>query len=211
MPTGQGYELFRGLKDRGKTTELVFYPREGHGIAEYYHLRDRLTRINDVGHALHAGIGKDHDSMTSSITGTKVPSAGAGSFDAELLATLFELGREISSFLDLEELLAKIPQLIARVTPFTVFSVYLVDERRGDLKIAYAVGYPDEVVRNFRLQMGQGIVGAAVAEQRPILVGDVAIDPRYVSVVEGIHSNLAVPLRPQGQDARRAEPSVGSA
>jgi len=46
VPTGQGYELFRGLKDRGKTTELVFYPREGHGIAEYYHLRDRLTRIN---------------------------------------------------------------------------------------------------------------------------------------------------------------------
>jgi dipeptidyl aminopeptidase/acylaminoacyl peptidase len=47
VPTGQGYELFRGLKDRGKTTELVFYPREGHGIAEYHHLRDRLTRINE--------------------------------------------------------------------------------------------------------------------------------------------------------------------
>jgi dipeptidyl aminopeptidase/acylaminoacyl peptidase len=47
VPTGQAYELFRGLKDRGKTTELVFYPREGHGIAEYYHQRDRLTRIHD--------------------------------------------------------------------------------------------------------------------------------------------------------------------
>ena len=38
-------ELFRGLKDRGKDTELVFYPREGHGISEYYHLQDRLSRI----------------------------------------------------------------------------------------------------------------------------------------------------------------------
>jgi dipeptidyl aminopeptidase/acylaminoacyl peptidase len=46
VPTGQAYELFRGLKDRGRVAELVFYPREGHGIAEYYHLRDRLTRIN---------------------------------------------------------------------------------------------------------------------------------------------------------------------
>jgi dipeptidyl aminopeptidase/acylaminoacyl peptidase len=46
VPTGQAYELFRGLKDRGKTTELVFYPREGHGIAEYYHVKDRLTRIH---------------------------------------------------------------------------------------------------------------------------------------------------------------------
>ena len=46
VPTGQAYELFRGLKDRGRPTELVFYPREGHGITEYYHLKDRLTRIH---------------------------------------------------------------------------------------------------------------------------------------------------------------------
>jgi hypothetical protein len=25
---------------------LVFYPREGHGIQEYYHQKDRLTRIH---------------------------------------------------------------------------------------------------------------------------------------------------------------------
>jgi dipeptidyl aminopeptidase/acylaminoacyl peptidase len=47
VPAGQAYELYRGLKDRGRTTELVFYPREGHGITEYYHLKDRLTRIFD--------------------------------------------------------------------------------------------------------------------------------------------------------------------
>ncbi|MGH9202452.1 MAG: prolyl oligopeptidase family serine peptidase, partial [Vicinamibacterales bacterium] len=47
VPTGQAYELYRGLKDRGRTTELVFYPREGHGISEYYHQKDRLTRIFD--------------------------------------------------------------------------------------------------------------------------------------------------------------------
>lgn len=46
VPTGQAYELFRGLKDRGKVTELVFYPREGHGISEYHHQKDRLTRIH---------------------------------------------------------------------------------------------------------------------------------------------------------------------
>jgi dipeptidyl aminopeptidase/acylaminoacyl peptidase len=40
-------ELYRALKDRGKTTELVFYPREPHGFSEYYHLKDRMTRIYD--------------------------------------------------------------------------------------------------------------------------------------------------------------------
>ena len=47
VPTGQAYELYRGLKDRGKATELVFYPREGHGITEYYHQKDRMQRIYD--------------------------------------------------------------------------------------------------------------------------------------------------------------------
>ncbi len=47
VPVGQALELYRGLKDRGRTTELVFYPREGHRISEYYHQKDRLTRIHD--------------------------------------------------------------------------------------------------------------------------------------------------------------------
>ena len=47
VPVGQAMELYRGLKDRGKPAELVFYPREGHGFTEYYHLQDRLNRIRD--------------------------------------------------------------------------------------------------------------------------------------------------------------------
>jgi dipeptidyl aminopeptidase/acylaminoacyl peptidase len=47
VPVGQAMELYRALKDRGKTTELVFYPREPHGFSEYYHLKDRMTRIYD--------------------------------------------------------------------------------------------------------------------------------------------------------------------
>jgi dipeptidyl aminopeptidase/acylaminoacyl peptidase len=47
VPTGQALELYRALKDRGKTTELVFYPREPHGFSEYYHQRDRMQRIYD--------------------------------------------------------------------------------------------------------------------------------------------------------------------
>ena len=119
--------------------------------------------------------------------------------DSELLATIFDLGREATSVLHLHELLERIPQLIARVTPFTVFAVYLLDERQGDLRIAYAVGYPEEVVRSFRLRVGQGVVGTAVAEQRPIRVGDVTADPRYMGIVQNIQSGLAVPLQHKGK------------
>jgi sigma-B regulation protein RsbU (phosphoserine phosphatase) len=130
---------------------------------------------------------------------TEVRVPPAEDADRELLATLFDLGREVTAVLDLDELLPKIPQLIARLTAFNVFSVYLLDDRREELHIAYAVGYPDEVARHFRLKLGQGIVGIAVAEQRSILVDDVEREPRFVHVVSGVRSELVVPLRHQGR------------
>jgi phosphoserine phosphatase RsbU/P len=118
--------------------------------------------------------------------------------DSELLSTLFELGREVTSVLDLEELLAKIPQLIARLTKFNAFSVYLLDEKRQELRIAYAVGYPD-AQPNMRLRVGQGVVGAAVEEGRPILVNDIRQEPRYMGPLRNMLSQLAVPMRRKGR------------
>ena len=119
--------------------------------------------------------------------------------DTELLSTLFDLGREVTSVLDLEELLAKIPQLIARLTRFSAFSVYLLDEKRQELRVAYAVGYPDDVTPNLRLRVGQGVVGAAVEEGRPILVNDIRKEPRYRGPLRNMLSQLAVPLRRKGR------------
>jgi sigma-B regulation protein RsbU (phosphoserine phosphatase) len=119
--------------------------------------------------------------------------------DTELLSTLFELGREVTSVLDLDELLAKIPQLIARLTRFSAFSVYLLDEKRHDLRIAYAVGYPQEVLGTLRLRVGEGVVGAAVQEERPILVNDIRREPRYRGPLRNMLSQLAVPMRRKGK------------
>lgn len=47
VPIGQPMEFYRALKDRGKTVELVFYPREGHGFTEYYHQLDRMKRESE--------------------------------------------------------------------------------------------------------------------------------------------------------------------
>jgi hypothetical protein len=71
----------------------------------------------------------------------------------ELVITLFELGREVTSVLDLDELLQKIPQLIARLTKFHAFAAYLLDEKGEELSIAYSVGYPEEAAR-LKLKVG---------------------------------------------------------
>jgi sigma-B regulation protein RsbU (phosphoserine phosphatase) len=112
--------------------------------------------------------------------------------ERDILLTLFDLGREVASVIDPGELLAKIPQFIGRLLKFDAFAVYLLDEKRGDLRIAYAVGYPD--VAGFALGANQGIVGAVVASQQTHVVGDVTADPHYIEVVPGMASTLAVPL-----------------
>ncbi|HEY7855903.1 MAG TPA: S9 family peptidase [Terriglobales bacterium] len=47
VPISQSLEFYRALKERGKTVELVFFPREHHGFTEYYHELNRQQRIYD--------------------------------------------------------------------------------------------------------------------------------------------------------------------
>ena len=116
----------------------------------------------------------------------------------EVLLTLFDLGRQVTSVLELQELLPKIPELIARLIPFDAFGVYLYDERRDDLRLEYAVGYPDRDA-GFRLKAGEGVVGRAVKMRQPVVVSDAAQDPHYIEVVPGMVSDLVVPITYKGR------------
>ena len=117
----------------------------------------------------------------------------SGPPEHELVTTLFDLGRQVTAVLDFHELLQRIPLLIGRLIAFEAFAVYLLDEKgRGALRRAYSVGYPEEDSR--LLQVGEGLVGVAVAEEQPLLVNNVQQDPRYVEVVPGMQSELVVPL-----------------
>jgi sigma-B regulation protein RsbU (phosphoserine phosphatase) len=114
--------------------------------------------------------------------------------EREQLETLFDLGRQVTSVLALDELLPRIPELLRRLIRFDAFAVYLPERRGGGLRIAYAVGYPDDARERTRLAPGQGLVGAAIADRRPLVVNDLAADSRYVAVAPGMQAGLVVPL-----------------
>ena len=119
--------------------------------------------------------------------------AASAAAEHEIVKTLFDLGRQVTAVLDLDELLAKIPILIGRLISFEALAIYLLDERRSQLRAAYTVGYPpsDDPPR---LALGDGLVGAAVASQQPLVVNDLGSDPRYVEFVPGMASEIVVPL-----------------
>ena len=116
----------------------------------------------------------------------------AGSSERDILITLFDMGRQVASVIELDELLERMPALIGRLIQFDAFAVYLLDERRNELRVAYAVGYPD--TKPIRLAVSEGLIGRVIAAQQTVVVGDVAADPHYIEVVPGMASTLAVPL-----------------
>jgi len=114
--------------------------------------------------------------------------------DARFLATLIEINHEITSILDLDQLLRKIAELTQRIVPYQIFAIFLLDEDHQDLYFRFAVGHSADVVQNLRIPLGDGLVGTAAAERKAVVVDDVRKDPRYIEAVKSARSELAVPL-----------------
>ena len=118
---------------------------------------------------------------------------------AEVLATLAEIGEEINSSLDLQEVLEKTSELVKRLIDYEIFSVMLVDEESGRLYHRFTIGYKQEEFENWRIPIGQGITGTAALTGQAVRVSDVSQDPRYINAIESVRSELAVPLMLKGR------------
>jgi sigma-B regulation protein RsbU (phosphoserine phosphatase) len=118
---------------------------------------------------------------------------------SELLDFLLEVSVATASTLDLDQLLSQVARIVHKVLPYDLFAILLYSERRRDLRIRYAVGHREDVVANLSLTLGQGITGTAAASREPVLVGDVRSDPRYLSAVEAVRTELAVPMTARGK------------
>src|SRR6478735_9206150 len=130
--------------------------------------------------------------MSHHPTPPPLPAGSTSASEQDVVRTLFDLGRQVASVVDFDELLQRIPELIRRLIQFDAFAVYLLDEKRGELRIGYAVGYPD--VPDFRVKLSEGIVGQVVATKQALVLDDVTADPHYIEVVPGMASSIAVPL-----------------
>jgi sigma-B regulation protein RsbU (phosphoserine phosphatase) len=113
--------------------------------------------------------------------------------DAEAFETLAEIGHEVASVLDVDELFSRIAQLAKRVIDYRTFGILLLNEETGELEMKLAVQY-GEKVEVPRVRLGEGLVGYAALHREPVLVADVSQDPRYIKLVPDVRSELAIPL-----------------
>ena len=113
---------------------------------------------------------------------------------ARTLQLLNEISRELSSVLVLGELLRKIGTLTKKLVDYHRFGILLTDEKTQTFNAVISLKQDERMPERSTVNFGQGIVGAAATLRRPVVVGDVSKDPRYISVNPETRSEMTVPL-----------------
>jgi diguanylate cyclase (GGDEF)-like protein len=120
------------------------------------------------------------------------------------LQALNEIGRALTSTLDLPEVLRLVMGRAQDLLKASRFSLLLLDDQASELRFEVATGPGAERLSALRLRMGEGIAGWVAREGQSVLVQDVARDPRFSSRYDDLsgqrsHSLIAVPLVSKGR------------
>ena len=111
------------------------------------------------------------------------------SVDAHLLKTLerrnrelevlIEIGKALTSTVDLEDVLTLIMDQVSRLLKAQAWSLLLRDELTGDLTFEIAVSPSAEKLKGMNVPAGQGIAGWVAEHGEALVIADVSADERF--------------------------------
>jgi sigma-B regulation protein RsbU (phosphoserine phosphatase) len=113
---------------------------------------------------------------------------------ARILVLLNEIARELSSILNVDELLNRVAELLRRLIDYQMFSILLLDATGEKLQHRFSLRFNENIHVKREIPLGRGIVGTAAVTGKAIVVPDVCKDPLYVEANPETRSELAVPL-----------------
>jgi PAS domain S-box-containing protein len=121
---------------------------------------------------------------------------------ATQLILINELGTKITAMLDLGQVLTTAAHLVQKNFGYHHVAIFTIELGQSVVMRAkagsYAALFPDE----YRLELGQGMVGWVALHGEKLLANDVAVEPRYIRIRPDLiptRSELSVPIR-IGQD-----------
>lgn len=123
--------------------------------------------------------------------------------DAQLrLESLIEINRLMLSVIEPSELVKVIINSARRLFSADACSIAIIDEESQELVFAYSAGGAE--VGDFRIKLGQGIVGWVAQTGEPVICRDTSKDPRFFSGVDsktGFHTSslLCAPMTQRQQ------------
>ena len=113
---------------------------------------------------------------------------------SRILLLLNEIARELTSILNLDELLGRIAELMRRLIDYQMFSILLLDATGEKLQHRFSLRFNENIQLKHEIPLGRGLVGYAAQTKQAVLVPDVTKDPRYIEANPETRSELVVPL-----------------
>ena len=118
---------------------------------------------------------------------------------SDVLKEIFEIARTLSSVLDVDGLLKRIDAAAEKLLNAEASSIMLLDEDKQTLSFKVASGEKGGIIQKMKVKVGEGIAGMVAQDRKPILVNDVAADPRFNGQMDKIsgfitRSLLCVPM-----------------
>jgi two-component system NtrC family sensor kinase len=205
MPEMTGLELAQALHAEGRDLPVILISTEGPekilraalraGVADYvtkpFTPEDLLDAVR---HALEGARARrerarqqiERAALTETLTQ-----------QLKELETLIGVGRNVTSVLDLDQVLAKVVEAAVALTRADEGSLLLLDERTGELTMRAAKNFDDDFVRTFRLRSQDSLAGEVIRTGQPALVDDQT--PQKIKTAYLVHALLYVPLKVHGR------------
>jgi len=128
------------------------------------------------------------------------PAISADQREKGEVAVFQELGKALTSSLQLDQVLRTIMEKIDEFLRPDNWSLLLLDEEKQELYFELAVGKASQALRDVRIKMGQGIAGWVAQHGETVVVPDTSKDTRFFAKVDEktkteTQSIVAVPVR----------------
>jgi diguanylate cyclase (GGDEF)-like protein/PAS domain S-box-containing protein len=158
-------------------------------------VRDEATLVrSETGEALYwLGVETDMTAHKATEAALKESEERYRSQSREL-ALLHRVRTALAHELDAPSVLYKAVEVVAEAYGYTQVSAYLLED--DELVLQHQVGYHQILER---IPLSQGVSGRAVRTGRPVLVEDVSADPDFLGAIEGVTSEICVPLLDGGK------------
>jgi diguanylate cyclase (GGDEF)-like protein/PAS domain S-box-containing protein len=113
---------------------------------------------------------------------------------AQELSLLYRVSSAVAQELDLSVVFRSVVEAIAQSFGYALVSAYLLEDET--LVLQHQVGY-DRALE--RISITEGVYGRVVRTGEPVLIEDVRKDPAFIGAVDGITSEVCVPLFDRGE------------
>ena len=98
------------------------------------------------------------------------------------LSLIYDIGQEVGSISDLDDLYARITATLTRRLKIHEFAILIFDEKKEELQVKAAYGFADkDAVLRVRFKMGEGITGLVAQTGKKIYIRNTTNEARFLN------------------------------